>query len=95
MAEPHLAQHDQVNDSLSLWHLIEIGDRVRIEASLMSVEGDLQLRADRYYEVIGKSAVDAPHHSLYVQSDITGEVIELFPGFVADYQRAQEPAHHA
>lgn len=95
MTETHFAQHDQVNDSLSLWHLIEIGDRVRIEASLLSVEGDLQLRSDRYYEVIGKSAPDARHHSLYVQSDITGEVIELFPGFVADYLRAEEPAHHA
>ncbi len=95
MTETRLAQHDQVNDSFSLWHLIEIGDRVRLEASLLSMEGDLQLRSDRYYEVIGKSALDTPHHSLYVQSDVTGEVIELFPGFVADYLKAEEPAHRA
>ena len=93
--EAPIDQHEQVNDSLSLWQLIELGDRVRLEASLLSVEGDLQLRSDRYYEVIGKSAVDDSHHSLYIQSDITGEVVEVFPGFVADYQRAETPAHHA
>lgn len=91
----HLAQHDQVNDSLSLWQLIELGDRVRLEASLLSEDGDLQLRSDRYYEVIGKSSAEDSHHCLYIQSDITNEVIEVFPGFVADYQRAETPPYHA
>ncbi|WP_432695177.1 hypothetical protein ACQUQP_11525 [Marinobacterium sp. YM272] len=90
-----LAQHEQVNDSLSLWQLIELGDRVRLEASLLSVDGDLQLRSDRYYEVIGKSSLEDSHHCLYIQSDITGEVVKVFPGFIADYQRAETPPHHA
>lgn len=92
MSEPLGApQDEQLNDALTLWQLIDIGDRIQLEARLV-IEGRTQLEADRYYEVAGKS--DA-HHSFYVQSDLTGEVVEVFPGFVADYRSSRTPPHHA
>ena len=95
MAEPKDApQEQQVNDSLSLWQLIQLGDSVRLEADLV-VEGKTLLSVRRYYEVIGKSSPEDAFHCLYVQSDLTGEVVELFPGFIADYRSPDEPPHQA
>jgi len=84
-------QDEQLNDALSLWQLIEIGDYVQLEARLV-IEDRVQLESDRYYEVVGKSSA---HHSFYVQSDLTGEVVEVFPGFITDYQGGRTPLHQA
>lgn len=84
-------QEEQLNDALTLWQLIEIGDRVQLEARLL-IADRIQLEADRYYEVVGKSRA---HHSFYVQSDLTGEVVEVFPGFITDYQGGRSPLHQA
>lgn len=89
------SQDQQLNDSLALWQLIQIGDLVQVEANLLSDEGSPQLRSNRYYEVIGKSDGSNGHYSLYVQSDLTDEVVEVFTGFLLDYQKASTPPHHA
>lgn len=89
--QPAAPQDEQLNDALTLWQLIGIGDRIQLEARLI-IADRTQLEADRYYEVVGKSD---DHHSFYVESDLTGEVVEVFPGFVADYQSACTPPHHA
>lgn len=73
---PQETQEEQLNDALSLWRLIHIGDQIQLEAPLV-IHNRAQLDADLYYEVIGKSD---DHHSFYVQSNLTGEVVEVFPG---------------
>lgn len=88
-------QEQQVNDSLSLWQALRLGDLIRVEANLLSDEGNTQLCSNRYYEVIGKSDGSNGHYCFYVQSDLTDEVVEVFPGFVLDYQRSSTPPHHA
>ncbi|KEA61865.1 hypothetical protein ADIMK_4012 [Marinobacterium lacunae] len=89
------SQDQQINDSLALWQLIQVGDLIQVEANLLSDEGRPQLRSNRYYEVVAKSDGSNGHYGFYVQSDLTNEVIEVFAGFVMDYQRAATPPHHA
>jgi len=88
-------QDQQINDSLALWQSIQIGDLIQVEANLLSDEGSPQLRSNRYYEVIGKSDGANGHYCFFVQSDLTDEVVEVFPGFVQDYRQASSPPHHA
>lgn len=86
--------NQQLIDSKSLLSLISVGDLIRLEAELVEDE-TLLLYGDRYYEVVAKSEPSSQNPILYVQSDITGEVVAVYPGFVSDYQKSDEPAHHA
>ncbi len=91
MSAPQRTPEQHLSDSRVLWNLIQVGDLVALEADLI-IDHRLQLRRDHYYLVISKADAAAIRPVLYVESDLTGELVEVYPGFISDYKSSLTPA---
>jgi len=93
MNKSHRTSEQNLNDSHVMWNLIQVGDLVSLEADLI-VNQTLQLQRDHYYLVISKAEAGAVRPVFYVESDLTGELVEVYPGFISDYKPAMAPTSH-
>ncbi|MDO6514384.1 MULTISPECIES: hypothetical protein [unclassified Neptuniibacter] len=78
-----------------LWNEISIGDSVMLDADLYE-SNTFKLHKYQAYEVVAKLRAVAPEPSmLIVESDITGEFINLHPALLCSYQAPDTPVSHA
>ena len=73
-----------------IWHEINVGDLIRLEADL-EVDGVLQLRSDSQYEVLAKLSPAPSHQVFVVQSDITAELVQVYPFLISSYDNRTSP----
>ncbi len=75
-----------------LWNEISVGDSVMLDADLYE-SNTFKLHKYQPYEVVAKLHNIAPEASmLVVESDVTGELINLHPALLCSYQSADNPA---
>ncbi|WP_415912168.1 hypothetical protein [Neptuniibacter sp. QD37_11] len=78
-----------------LWNEISVGDRVMLDADLYE-SNSCKLHKYQPYEVLAKMHCMAPEPSvLIVESDVTGELINLHPALLCSYQSAEVPITHS
>jgi hypothetical protein len=78
-----------------LWNEISIGDSVMLDADLYE-SNTFKLHKYQAYEVVAKLHCMAPEPSrLIVESDVTGEFIQLHPALLCSYQSPDTPVSHA
>ncbi len=78
-----------------LWNEIAVGDCVMLDADLYE-SNTFKLHRDQPYQVLAKIHHQAPEPSmLIVESDITGEFINLHPALLCSYQAASKPIQHS
>ncbi|MGH1461184.1 MAG: hypothetical protein ACRBB6_04025 [Neptuniibacter sp.] len=78
-----------------LWNEISVGDSVMLDADLYE-SNTCKLRKHHMYEVVAKLQKIAPEASfLVVESDMTGELINLHPALLCSYQSALQPVPYA
>ncbi|WP_286238529.1 hypothetical protein [Neptuniibacter halophilus] len=78
-----------------LWNEISVGDSVMLDADLYE-SNTFKLHKYQLYEVVAKLHSMAPEASfLVVESDITGELINLHPALLCSYQSAATPVSRA
>lgn len=74
-----------------LWREISVGDSVMLDADLYE-SNIFKLHKYRTYEVVAKVHSLPPEASLLVvESDITGELINLHPALICSYQESPRP----
>ena len=73
-----------------IWHEIAVGDLIRLEADLED-SGALQLKSDSQYEVLAKLDLAPSHQVFIVQSDVSGELVQVHPFLVSSYDNRQSP----
>ena len=74
-----------------LWNEISVGDSVMLDADLYE-SNTFKLHKHKLYEVVAKIQKMAPEASmLVVESDITGELINLHPVLLCSYQAPDCP----
>ncbi|WP_299178771.1 hypothetical protein [uncultured Neptuniibacter sp.] len=78
-----------------LWNEISVGDCVMLDADLYE-SNTFKLHKYQPYEVLAKVHCMAPEPSrLIVESDITGEFINLHPALLCSYQSSPHPVSHS
>ncbi|MCP8689311.1 hypothetical protein [Marinobacterium sedimentorum] len=73
-----------------IWHEISVGDLIRLEADLDDC-GEQQLRTASQYEVLAKLELAPGHQVFVVQSDISGELVQVHPFLVSSYDNRPAP----
>ncbi|MFW1676479.1 hypothetical protein ACFVYJ_01675 [Pontibacter sp. JAM-7] len=74
-----------------LWQEISVGDRVMLDADLCDAYA-VQLKRNHPYQVVAKLEADPLEKSvLVVESDYTGELVQIHPSLICSYQSAVTP----
>ena len=76
-----------------IWHEISVGDLIRLEADLDDC-GVPQLKSASQYEVLAKLDLAPSHQVFVVQSDISGELVQVHPFLISSYDNRPSPACH-
>ncbi len=74
-----------------LWQEISVGDRVMLDADLYD-EHAVKLKRNHPYQVVAKLEANPLEKSLLVvESDLTGELVQVHPALICSYQSALTP----
>ncbi len=73
-----------------IWHEINVGDLIRLEADLEDC-GVPQLKSASQYEVLAKLDLAPGHQVFVVQSDISGELVQVHPFLISSYDNRPSP----
>jgi hypothetical protein len=73
-----------------IWHEIRVGDLISLEADLED-DGVLQLKSKSQYEVLAKLDLAPSHQVFVVQSDVSGELVQVHPFLISSYDNRSAP----
>ncbi len=85
---------DLLLESDFIWREIAVGDHVMIEADIYDGTG-LQLKSDSSYLVLAKLQKAPGSSSLVVESDVTGDLVNVHPALICSYENAQIPISYS
>jgi len=85
---------DMMLESLQLWHEIDVGALVQLEADLIDHNHRVLTRG-HLYEVLAKTDASPCQPMFVVQSELTDELVELHPGFICNYLENPHGIYHA
>lgn len=98
MRESESASVDYTVDTLleaqHLWVSIPVGSLVQLDADLYEGETQLLTRG-RLYEVLAKTDALPGQQMFVVESELTHQLVELYPGLICNYLDDQAPVHYA
>lgn len=86
---------DLLVESDFIWREIAVGDRVMVEADLFDSNDDLMLKYGHPYQVLAKTQTSPGSSTLVVQSDVTGELVDVHPALICSYENAVKPVRYS
>lgn len=86
--------HELLVESDFIWREIAVGDSVMLEADVYDAEG-LQLKKNHMYQVLAKLKQAPGNSRLIVESDVTGELIQVHPALLCSYETTSIPISYS
>ncbi|MCO4759389.1 hypothetical protein [Pontibacterium sp.] len=85
---------DLLVESDFIWREIAVGDHVMVEADLYDSAG-LMLKYGTSYLVLAKLRKEPGSSTLIVESDVTGELVNVHPALICSYENAHAPISYS
>lgn len=86
---------DLLVESDFIWREIAVGDRVMVEADLYDADDALALKYGTSYLVLAKLQKEPGSSTLVVESDVTGELVNVHPALICSYENAKAPISYS